>query len=174
MQEIAQANKSSENRRTELELLKEQLEQTQLELQNQTVIIESSQKSEETVQQLNSEIEARRDKEVELVSQCKELESDKVELIKCLEELKEEVEVERNELKRNFETELQQLNEKLELESERCRTSVFEREQAKAELSSMQGLVENETASLRFQVSSQAIDLQRTREVCIQCGYDTF
>lgn len=137
-----------------------------MELHNQTAISKSVQKSEETVKELNSELEAYRDKEIKLKFQCEELESAKTELTKGLEELKKEIEVEKNELTRTFQTELEQLNKRLELECEKCRSCVFERDQAKAELSSMQGLIENATSSLRFQVSTQAIDLQRTREVC--------
>ena len=72
-------------------------------------------------------------------------------------------------LKTEIEEEMKGLKEKAVSESELRSIMEQERDSAKAELESMHGMVENETVSFRFQLSSQAMELQQAKEVQSTC-----
>ncbi len=108
------------------------------------------------------DLETSKASERELSTKIEELERIKEINVK---KLRTEYESEIKELRRTFEVELSDAKGALELELDNCKNVLYERDEARAELGSMQGLVESETASLRFQISTQAFDLQRAREV---------
>ena len=106
------------------------------------------------IEELNSQLKASQENEAALTSQCEELESQTESLNSTLEEFKSEME-----------SKLRDLSGQLESEFTLRRTLEQERDTVREELQSMHGLVENETASYRFQLSSQSMELQQTREV---------
>ena len=148
-----------ENRQQEVDHLQRQLEEAELRLKNNTVSTETLRLTQATVDDLNSDLEKRRARE-------KELESSKSRLEEDLQKLKSDCETQICEMEQKFRAELNETKERLEAKSNRCKNMIFERDQARTELGSMHGLVESETSSLRFQLSTQAIDLQKATEVC--------
>ncbi len=162
MQDLVNVQQSLESKEQELVHLKAQLEQAELQLQASTVTQESLAQSQASVLGLTSDLESRKARERELSTNMEELERIKEIDVK---KLRTECESEIMELRRQFETELSDVKGRLELELDNCKNVLYERDEARAELGSMQGLVESETASLRFQISTQAFDLQRAREV---------
>lgn len=69
------------------------------------------------------------------------------------------------ELKAERDQEIERLKKKLGLESEQRMILEQERDQARKDISSMQGQIELETSSLRFQMSSQTLEVQTAKEV---------
>ena len=69
------------------------------------------------------------------------------------------------ELKVERDQEIERLKKKLGLESEQRMILEQERDQARKDISSMQGQIELETSSLRFQMSSQTLEVQTAKEV---------
>ena len=61
--------------------------------------------------------------------------------------------------------ELEEVKHRMEAEVELRRSLELERDTARDELQSMHGLVENETQSLRFRLSSQTMELQQANQV---------
>ena len=59
----------------------------------------------------------------------------------------------------------QEVKKRLELESGKLGSLERERDQIKAELEAASSLVEDATASLKFELSSQNIELQQVKEV---------
>ena len=106
------------------------------------------------MEELNSQLKSSQENEAVLTSQCVELESQTASLNSTLEQFKSEME-----------SKLRDVSGQLESESTLRRTLEQERDTVREELQSMHGLVENETASYRFQLSSQSMELQQTREV---------
>ena len=72
------------------------------------------------------------------------------------------------ELRTEKDQEIEGLKKKLGLESEHRMILEQERDQARKDISSMQGQIELETSSLRFQMSSQTLEVQTAKEVGIQ------
>ena len=114
------------------------------------------------LEELNSQLKTSQENEAALTSQCEELESQTESLNSTLEEFKSEME-----------SKLKDLSGQLESESTLRRTLEQERDTVREELQSMHGLVENETASYRFQLSSQSMELQQAREVGVYVGTAT-
>lgn len=108
----------------------------------------------EDVRALRSELESYHSRESVLQSQCAELEVQNSAL---------KSEVEGLSLKLN--AEVKGLSEKLEEEQKQYQSLKQERDHAAEELSSIQGLIEHETQSLKFQLSTQAIELKETKKV---------
>ena len=124
---------------------------------------ETHQQCLQDMEELNSQLKTSQENEVVLTSRCVELESQTASLNSTLDEFKSEME-----------SKLRDLSGQLESESTLRRTLEQERDTVREELQSMHGLVENETASYRFQLSSQSMELQQTREVgaCIRTATD--
>ncbi len=64
-----------------------------------------------------------------------------------------------------YQTEKTQLEEQLSTVMKRCEACNEEKESVKQELRTVQGLVEQETVSLRFQLSTSDMQLQQAKEV---------
>ena len=62
-------------------------------------------------------------------------------------------------------SELEEVRNRMEVETQLRRHLEQERDTARDELQSMNGLVENETQSLRFRLSSQTMELQQANQV---------
>ena len=122
--------------------------------QSRKELDEKHQQSLRDMEELNSQLKTSRENEAVLTSRCVELESQTASLNSTLEEFKSEME-----------SKLRDLSGQLESESTLRRTLERERDTVREELQSMHGLVENETASYRFQLSSQSMELQQAREV---------
>ena len=137
-----------EEKQAEIKVLQAQVTELQINLDSKMRIQELHQKSE-------TELKSTQERESTLQSKCKDLE-----------DLNSRLESMRSDL----EQELYTLKEKLELESKQSQSMKWERDQIRTELNSMHGLIENETASLRFQLSTQTIELQHAKEVMMCFG----
>ena len=137
-----------EEKQAEIKVLQAQVTELQINLDNKMRIQELHQKSE-------TELKSTQERESTLQSKCKDLE-----------DLNSRLESMRSDLEQELDT----LKEKLELESKQSQSMKWERDQIRTELNSMHGLIENETASLRFQLSTQTIELQHAKEVMMCFG----
>ena len=125
-----------------------------MQLHTKAKVEELHQQSQSQLEKKSSEIEQLLTKQAQLESQNSSLADRNQQLTTAMEELKEENEREIERLKMLLKMELGQ-REILEQE----------RNQARKDISSMQGQIELETSSLRFQMSSQTLEVQTAKEV---------
>ena len=153
-QEVEELTSQLEQQREELENLRAKLTESQTELLAKGKVEELHQQSESQLKEKASEIEELLRIRSHLEAQNAELEGEKRQLNVALKELR----VQKDQ-------EIEGLKKKLELESEQRMNLEQERDQARRDISSMQGQIELETSSLRFQMSSQTLEVQTAKEV---------
>lgn len=153
-QEVEELTGQLECERRELEQLRAQLTDVQTQLLAKAKVEELHQQSESELKERTSEIEG-------LLRKRSQLEAQNADLADKNEQLNAALEVLRSEK----DQEIEGIKKKLGLESEHRMILEQERDQARKDISSMQGQIELETSSLRFQMSSQTLEVQTAKEV---------
>lgn len=154
-QEVEELTNQLEQEHKEIEHLRDQLTDSQTQLLAKAKVEELHQQSESQLKEKSSEIKELLRKQSQLEAQNADLEDKNGRLNAALEELRAEKD-----------QEIEGLKKKLRLESEQRMILEQERDQARKDISSMQGQIELETSSLRFQMSSQTLEVQTAKEVC--------
>lgn len=172
---------------SEKQQLQRDLSDAHTSLENQAVVHEAHRRSEESLKQLKEDAKSQTERESSLKAECSELCSQNQSLTGELETLRASMErdlekrVEREseklilvEQERDLvKAELEALRAKMEWEleqrvkqeSEKLLLVEQERDRVKAELEEAGSLVEDATSALKFQLSSQNIELQQVKEV---------
>lgn len=151
LQEVSELSTKLATMESENQQLYRDLSDAHTSLKNQALVHEVRRRSEDNLRQLQEEMASRVEVEASLREECAELRSDNQRLTSGMEELR-----------LNLEREVER---RMELESKRLGSLEQERDQMKAELEAASSLVEDATASLKFELSTQNIELQQVREV---------
>ena len=137
----------------EKEQLQRDLSDACTSLDNQRLVYETRKKSEESIEQLQSEVAVRNEQEARLKAELAKIQSQN-------QTLAQELDTVRSGLEREFE-------QRLERESKNWASVEAERDRMKAELEEVSTLIEDSTSALKFKLSSQNIELQQVKEVGI-------
>lgn len=140
---------------SENQQLQRDMSDARTNLQNQTVVHEAHRKSEEdSLRQLEEVTKEGEGREARLKAECLELKSRNQTLTDDLERLRTDVE--------------RESEERVRRKLDRLVLVEQERDRIRAELDVAGTVLENATAALKFQLSSQNIELQQVREVRVK------
>ena len=151
LQEVSELSSKLAKMESEKEQLQRDLSDAHTSLKNQALVHEVRRRSEDNLRQLQEEMTSRAEVESSLREECAGLRAENQRLTSGLEELRMEKD--------------REVERRVELESNRLGSLEQERDQMKAELEAASSLVEDATASLKFELSTQNIELQQVREV---------
>ncbi len=136
---------------SEKEQLQRDLSDTRTSLDNHRLVHEAHRKSEESIEQLQSEVAVCTEQEARLKAELAEIKSQNRTLAKELDAVRTGMECE--------------IERRSERESEKWASVEAERDRMRAELEEVSTLIEDSTSALKFKLSSQNIELQQVKEV---------